>query len=298
MIRFFLFSKRMHVGRILIVDDEQELTELYEDTLQNAGFSTLASHNGMDALLKIHNEDFDLIITDIKMPRLSGVELINGLRKKEALGKSRNPAPIIISSGFIDDNIYDKFKSVGRIHFMPKPVTSVELVGKVRVLLNQPAKRLTVDVRVVNPILKGVQEVVKSMAGIELVPGTPHIKQTGDISGDISGSVGVVSPVFRGNISLSFDEQSFLKLVSRVFRMDFKEINEENKDYIGDLLGAIFASAKKDISALGFDLQAAVPSIVTGKNHCVDHRFNSPPLVVEFSNSEIGGCRIEICTTG
>ena len=96
------------MGRILVVDDEADIAGAYEMALNNAGFSTVKSFDGLDALSKIRNEDFDLIVTDLKMPRLSGVELIEGLRKKE---EGVHKAPIIISSGFIDDYIYEKFRN-------------------------------------------------------------------------------------------------------------------------------------------------------------------------------------------
>lgn len=132
------------MGRILIVDDEKDIADANELILTKAGFKISRSSDGVDALSKIINEIFDLVITDIKMPRLSGIELIECLRKSEL--KSPNKCPIIISSGYTDDEIHEKFSNIGQIYFMPKPVPPAELIEKVRSILKTPAKKRVLNI--------------------------------------------------------------------------------------------------------------------------------------------------------
>jgi CheY-specific phosphatase CheX/ActR/RegA family two-component response regulator len=281
------------MGRILLIDDDEGLLGAYEMILKKADFKVAKAFDGRDALLKIGNEQFDLIVTDIKMPKLSGLDLIEALQKRETAGIAR--CPIIISSGFIEESVYSKYSNIGRIHFLPKPVDKKDLLAKVRLALNVPVKRPHVDVRFVNPILSAVSKMVTELSGVALSPGTPYLKKPGEVSGDISGIVGVISPGFRGNISLSFDETGFLKLVTKFTKIEFKEIGDEVRDAISELLTTIFNEAKKELARNELEIETSVPSIVTGKSHCVDHKLSAPAVTVLFSNAEFGECRVEIC---
>jgi two-component system alkaline phosphatase synthesis response regulator PhoP len=115
--------------RILLVEDEKELLEIYEIKLNQAGFKTVKSSDGADAIVKIRNEDFALIISDLQMPKISGLKLIEEVRKRRSLVSRQTP--IIIISGNIDKTVVEKFFKMGQIHFMCKPVSTAELIEKV-----------------------------------------------------------------------------------------------------------------------------------------------------------------------
>ena len=82
---------------ILFVDDNEALARLSCDILQMHGYRAISAFSGEDALEKIDKEDSDLVVTDVRMPGISGIELANKLRE-------RNPQmPIIIVTGY--DNL-------------------------------------------------------------------------------------------------------------------------------------------------------------------------------------------------
>jgi response regulator RpfG family c-di-GMP phosphodiesterase len=67
-------------GRILIVDDERDITSVLSDVLGDKGYETVAAHDGLDAIERYTADPFDLVITDLKMPRMGGLELLKALR--------------------------------------------------------------------------------------------------------------------------------------------------------------------------------------------------------------------------
>ncbi len=82
------------MSKILLVDDETELRELYTDVLEVMGYEVLQAHDGLEALEMAHQLQPDLIVTDWMMPRLDGVELCECLLRDPQLHR----IPIILHS--------------------------------------------------------------------------------------------------------------------------------------------------------------------------------------------------------
>ena len=68
------FDKRD--ARILVMDDEKQAADMLVDYLSNLGYQTVAAYSGYDALSKFKDRDFQLIITDLKMPDMDGMGLL------------------------------------------------------------------------------------------------------------------------------------------------------------------------------------------------------------------------------
>jgi DNA-binding response OmpR family regulator len=80
--------------RILLVDDEEGIQLLYREEFEEEGFEVISAYNGDEALEKFSNESLDLVILDINMPGMSGIEVLR--RMKEI-----NPdLPVILSSAY------------------------------------------------------------------------------------------------------------------------------------------------------------------------------------------------------
>lgn len=131
-------GKRQTVGSnvnrmetILIAEDEQPLREALCDYLQNVGYATFAASSGPEALSVAsgHEGDIDLLITDVRMPKMNGREL------SEALVRLRPGIKTIFMSGYMDDAIMRYCVSERGVAFLPKPFNLTTLTGKVREML-------------------------------------------------------------------------------------------------------------------------------------------------------------------
>ncbi|MFH1288957.1 MAG: response regulator, partial [bacterium] len=67
--------------KILVVDDNEMMLNLVSDVLRNDGYSVVSTNAAFDALEKLRQEEYDLLITDIKMPHMSGLEIIKQLQQ-------------------------------------------------------------------------------------------------------------------------------------------------------------------------------------------------------------------------
>jgi two-component system chemotaxis response regulator CheY len=93
--------------RILIVEDQSEIRLIFEWALQKAAYEVVTSHGARQALRLIDKQHFDLIITDLAMPGMSGVELIEEVRAHPERG--RTPILVITAHG------WDQFASQARV---------------------------------------------------------------------------------------------------------------------------------------------------------------------------------------
>lgn len=116
--------------RVLIVDDEREIAELIEIYLRNEGFQTAIAGDGEQALEMFEREPYDLVILDVMMPRMDGLEMCRKLRKDHNV-------PIMMVSAKTQD--MDKILGLmtGADDYMAKPFNPMELIARVRSLLRR-----------------------------------------------------------------------------------------------------------------------------------------------------------------
>ncbi|MBH5317064.1 response regulator transcription factor [Paenibacillus sp. GSMTC-2017] len=116
--------------RVLVVDDEREIAELIEIYLKNEGFITEVAFDGEQALEAYDKQSFDLVILDIMMPKMDGLEVCRRLRKEHHV-------PILMLSAKTQD--MDKIMGLmtGADDYMAKPFNPLELLARVRSLLRR-----------------------------------------------------------------------------------------------------------------------------------------------------------------
>jgi len=122
--------------RVLLVDDEPELLEVYEGALETLDCEIVKRSSSTLASLAVLVEEFDLIVTDLKMPEMTGQELVNQIRSLDNAKK----IPIIIVSGFIQDELKEQLEDTEDVQLISKPFSSNGLLELVRKLLNAPVE--------------------------------------------------------------------------------------------------------------------------------------------------------------
>ncbi|GAA6237415.1 response regulator transcription factor [Apilactobacillus micheneri] len=118
------------MSRILIVEDEKSLSRFVELELKHEGYETRVAVNGRDGLDDAINEDFDIILLDLMLPKLNGMEVARRLREKKN-------TPIIIMTA--RDSVIDRVSGFdhGADDYIVKPFAIEELLARVRALLRR-----------------------------------------------------------------------------------------------------------------------------------------------------------------
>jgi two-component system, cell cycle response regulator len=119
-------------ARILIVDDHVELRDMLKEAMVLSGYDCLTAGNGREALECLEANSVDVVLTDIKMPEMNGLELT------EHIKKSHN-VDVIVMTGFTDDFTYEEIITKGASDFMLKPVSIPELCLRIRRVVREKA---------------------------------------------------------------------------------------------------------------------------------------------------------------
>ena len=107
--------------RILLVDDDRMV--IY-------GYAVEPAESGEEAIEKIKRSDFDLLITDIRMPGINGIETIKRIRDLN-VNATKSGMPEIVITGFVDTAIEEEARSIGITDYMYKPFATTDFINAV-----------------------------------------------------------------------------------------------------------------------------------------------------------------------
>lgn len=146
------------MAKILIVEDDESLSRMVSEWLVGEHHTVEVSHDGADAMEKLQFYDFDLVILDLNLPSMGG---INILKKYRSSGKE---TPVLILTG--QDRIEDKEVGLdsGADDYLTKPFHMKELSARVRAILRRPSSYVG------DKLTSGV---------LELTPGAHSVKING-----------------------------------------------------------------------------------------------------------------------
>lgn len=138
------------------------------------------------------------------------------------------------------------------------------------------------NVDYINPFIAATVEALSVMTFITPERGNPFLKKDATAKGDISGVIGFAGDA-KGSVALTFSESLAVKLYSQMVGEATSGLNDMVKDSIGELTNMVAGGAKSALAQKGFHFKIAIPSIVVGKGHSIQHNAGAPFLVVPFS---------------
>lgn len=140
--------------KILIVEDDQSIAELQRDYLEMSGFSVEICNDGKTGLRNIENGDYDLLILDIMLPGMDGLEILRRIRDTQDI-------PILLVSAKKEE--IDKIRGLGlgADDYLTKPFSPSELVARVKAHIAKYE-------RLKNKYGNGNREAVQSIRGLEV----------------------------------------------------------------------------------------------------------------------------------
>jgi two-component system response regulator PilR (NtrC family) len=121
-------------ARILVVDDEEGMREFLGILLQKEGYRVQTAQSGQEALVRLGKERFDLVITDLKMPKMSGIELLNRIKEKDP-----DVGVVLITAYASTETAVDAMKG-GAFDYIAKPFDVEEMKEVVRGALKKRLK--------------------------------------------------------------------------------------------------------------------------------------------------------------
>jgi DNA-binding NtrC family response regulator len=116
---------------ILVVDDEEALRMVLSSELASEGYEVRAAGDGDEAIVELEKSPFDLVLLDIKMPRMNGFEVLKFIKEKHSRSK------VVMLTGFADLKNAIESKKLGADDFVSKPYDLVDLLTTIERVLSE-----------------------------------------------------------------------------------------------------------------------------------------------------------------
>lgn len=117
--------------KILVIDDEELVTKSLIKLLKNEGYVAIVAKSGQEAVEKVKGEDFDLIISDVRMPGMDGIETIRQI-SAYIENSNKRAIPEVLITGYADADKYESAMGLEVADYLYKPFDNNEFLRIVR----------------------------------------------------------------------------------------------------------------------------------------------------------------------
>ena len=203
-------------ARILVVDDDRAMCQLLSDLLREDGYAVDVSYDGESAIEKHKPDRFDLTITDLMMPKMKGVELIQRLHEIDG------GAPVLLITAFGTIESAVEAMRAGAFHYVTKPFHNEEILIQVKRALEQQRlekelKRLRTEVQA----RERFQHIIGQSAAMQRIFET--VAQVSDLPGNKGGALLQIRINFNGDLFKTVNEiywSSFFNHIAKLLKCD------------------------------------------------------------------------------
>jgi len=144
-----------------------------------------------------------------------------------------------------------------------------------------------------NPFITSTINILSVMAQLEAKPGPAALKNDNVAWGDVTGLMGMTGDKVKGSFSLSFSTAAILDITQRMLGEKVTTIDDTVTDMTGELVNMATGGAKNLLAENGYHFDMAIPIVVAGRNHIVQHKSDGPIIIMPFT-IETGAFYIEL----
>lgn len=146
---------------ILVVDDDEDILELIERHLSNKGYEVVTAYDGEQALPLLEKVKFDLVITDLKMPKIDGMEVLRRVKEKDP-----HIEVVILTGHGTMDSVIEALRDGGAFDYLQKPLYNIKQLSFVaRKALERKRLRLE-NQRLIETLKEGNKRLKEKLARV------------------------------------------------------------------------------------------------------------------------------------
>lgn len=278
---------------LLIAEGDEEMRQQMVNELGDmTQMIIVQSSDGVQAFQKARNQKFDVILTEFKLNKISEKQIIEAYRETG----HNEFSPILVYTDDIE-NAKVQTREFKHIEFVKKPAELNVLADKISELskLDPNKKKFKIDVDFINPFIDSSMKTLNGLCKVNNIePQKPYLLGEEKLEIDISGTLAISSPYFKGSIAISFDDPVYKDVISKMLEENVGEIDLDNQDGAAEIINIIFGQTKAVLNQRGYKLDRAIPSVMRGRGHKIYQDTRIPVLLVPF-RSDLGKFWIQIC---
>lgn len=278
---------------LLIVDGDEDLRVNLKNELGDlTDMIVIAAKDGVEAYQKARNQQLHAVLSEMKLEKIPGGQLVAAIRETN----NNENIPFLIYTDNIEDAKHET-KGQKLVEILKKPADYQEIADKLIKLSKEDPnrKKFKLDVDFINPFIDSSMKTLNTLCGVNNITAEkPYLLKDEELDIDISGTLAITSPYFRGSIAISFHDDVYKDIVSRMLEENVGEIDIDNQDGAAEIINIIFGQTKAVLNQRGYSLDRAIPSVVRGRGHKIYQNSKIPVLLVPF-RSDQGKFWIQIC---
>ncbi len=229
---------------ILVVDDDHGVCSVLQAGIQMAGYNCFVSQSPNAAIGLLDKYAVDVVVADIKMPEMSGIELTQ-------IVKSRYTADVIVMTGFVEDFNYEDIVQQGASDFLQKPVRIAEFVARLKRVLSERAAKIErnlalkdaqLNLNKLRRAMEGIVQAISTTVEMRDPYTAGHQQRVADLAGAIAEAM-----------SLPEDEIYGLRMASVIHDLGKIMIPSEILSKPGRLIPLEYELIKNHVQA-GYDI--------------------------------------------
>ncbi len=270
---------------ILLAHDDEKVLSQWESSLKSlsANLEVYKTHSVTETYDEMCAQTHDLLMVDYSRQDCDGKRILNLL---EDIPAQEWPRLVVAVADMIDRGFMNI--DVPNLSYLRRNFNPHEFQALLSGALGLKPKT-SLDAVFIMPFIQGTLDVLKTMASVEASKESVSFSpNAGDFK--ISGVIPLSSQNFYGSMAISFEEGTFLGVVSRMLGEEYSEITDELKDAASEICNQVFGFAKSKLNEKGHTLQMAIPQVVMGSP--IPHGVRGQYITVKFK-TDLGSFYIE-----
>ena len=268
--------------KILLADDDEDILEYYASLLIQENYLVETAVDGRDALEKAKNKKYDFILTDFKMPNLSGIELISHI-KTDSLNRE---TPCAVLSGALDEPACNRFRQLKVAEIIDKPIDPQNLIEIIRLNTYSEDQHEIQEIHpnIITAFEKSLLTTFSAFCRENPVIEPP--KQHSAITRSLfcTSTLGVFGNSFNGSVSLTLSE----KLLRHILNLTFQGLPvdpiEDHAEIVCEFLNQVGAELKKNFKTLGISIDVGLPVHFRLDSHPIEHFVSGNTTQIDFAS--------------
>ena len=279
--------------KILIAEDDEDILAFYVSILEKQNHEITTAISGRKAFDLTQEQKFDLIISDFRMPGMSGVELISRIKAR----KLNQDTPFVILSGALDDEACNRFQYLNVADIIAKPVdpeTISQLPQKHRKLAGSKHQLDELDPTIVRAFSSSLELVLKAFDAENTQIGEAKRLTSASKTDYTSAIIGIFGRKMQGSLALNLSEDLMRHIIEKTFLgMPIEDLSK-HRDLVSELANQILGEAKRRLADLDLYISIGIPISLQGTGTEIHHLVSGILTQIEFTSEGHTGF-VEVC---